>query len=147
MPISSGSTSVSSFQFFTLEGRELCRQILQDRLPYDPHDYQVHGICKSLDGIDLMAVTPTGSGKTTLLTGYMHVMLAILDNPELCPRAQFRVKKDPVRVMIVVCPTKALQEDMVRESVIQHIHNNSAGCRHLICQNLDSRHLLSTRIL
>jgi ATP-dependent helicase YprA (DUF1998 family) len=116
MPNSSGSTSVSCFQFCTLEGRQLCRQILQDRLPYDPHDYQVDGICKSLDGIDLMAVTPTGSGKTTFLTGYMHVMLAILDNPELCPRAQFRVKKDPV--MIVVCPTKALQEDMVRVNVM-----------------------------
>jgi ATP-dependent helicase YprA (DUF1998 family) len=116
MPSSSSSTTVSRFQFCTLEGRELCRQILQDRLPYDPHDYQVDGICKSLDGIDLMAVTPTGSGKTTFLTGYMHVMLAILDNPELCPTAQFPVKKDPV--MIVVCPTKALQDDMVRVNSI-----------------------------
>jgi replicative superfamily II helicase len=67
--------------------------------------------------MDLMAVTPTGSGKTTFFTGYMDVMFSILDNPELCPRAQFRVKKDPV--MIVACPTKALQKDMVRESVIK----------------------------
>jgi ATP-dependent helicase YprA (DUF1998 family) len=107
----SGDVTSKPFVFSTVEGHQLCRRILRDRLPYDPHDYQVDGICKSLDGLDMMATTATGSGKTTYFTGFMHVMLAILDNPELCPTACFHVKKDPV--MIIVCPTKALQEEMV----------------------------------
>jgi len=37
------------------------------RLEYEPHDWQVEGVCQSLDGVDLLAITPTGSGKNQLL--------------------------------------------------------------------------------
>lgn len=58
-------------------GYDLCRKILRDsNLPYVPHDYQVEGVCKTLDGIDLLAITPTGSGKTGYLSMYMLVVLA-----------------------------------------------------------------------
>src|ERR1700677_4204664 len=35
------------------DGRLLCRRILSKYLPYDPHNYQLDGICPVLDGFDL----------------------------------------------------------------------------------------------
>ena len=54
-------------------------------LPFDPHDYQLDGVCQVLDGLDLLAVTPTGSGKT----GFVYILLLVLQGlqqkPELRP--------------------------------------------------------------
>ena len=80
-------------------------------LPFDPHDYQLEGVCKVLDGQDLLAVTPTGSGKT----GFIYILLLVLQGlqqkPTLCPSGIRKYPKDPV--IFVVCPTIALEEDMV----------------------------------
>ncbi|CAL1715101.1 unnamed protein product [Somion occarium] len=97
------------FKFASNEGRSLCLEILaKTPLPYQPHDYQLEGARKALDGIDILAVTPTGSGKTGFLTMYMLVTQAIASDSSLCP--QKRMKKRAI--MIVVCPTKALEHDM-----------------------------------
>ncbi|KAI1781866.1 P-loop containing nucleoside triphosphate hydrolase protein [Ganoderma leucocontextum] len=100
------------YSFSTPEGHALCRPLIYAKLKYDPHDYQLEGVCKALDGIDLLAVTPTGSGKTGFLTMYLLMMHAIMDNPSLCapkkPPPHFR--KDGA--MVVVCPTKSLEVDM-----------------------------------
>lgn len=53
-----------SFRWSSPEGYRLARTILQPSLPFDPHDYQLEGVCKILDGYDLLAVIPTGAGKT-----------------------------------------------------------------------------------
>lgn len=98
------------FSWNSTEGHDLSRRILRaSALPYDPHDYQIEGICCSLDGLDLLAITPTGSGKTGFYTMYMLVILAVLKDPTLCPTAKFPV--DPC--LIVVCPTIPLQLEMV----------------------------------
>lgn len=55
------------------DGLHSLRDILQPLLPYEPHDYQLEGVAKCLDGIDLLAVLPTGSGKTAY---YSMLMLA-----------------------------------------------------------------------
>lgn len=39
---------------------------------YDPHNYQLDGICLVLDGFDLLATTPTGSGKT--VNAHVHCL-------------------------------------------------------------------------
>jgi hypothetical protein len=49
--------ATKAYVFNSSEGYALCRDIL---LPYDPHDYQLEGICKALDGVDVLAVLPTG---------------------------------------------------------------------------------------
>ncbi|KAJ7720543.1 P-loop containing nucleoside triphosphate hydrolase protein [Mycena metata] len=91
------------------EGHALARCILAaSTLPYEPHDYQIEGVCASLDGIDLLAITPTGSGKTGFYTMYILVMLAVLKDPTLCPTAKFPA--DPC--LIVICPTIPLQLEM-----------------------------------
>ncbi|KAJ3015046.1 hypothetical protein NUW54_g1149 [Trametes sanguinea] len=97
------------FRFSSADGTRLCRQILKDKLGFDPHDYVLEGVSQSLDGVDLLAITPTGSGKTSFLIAYLVVMNAILESPQLCPSAAF--PKNPV--MIIVVPTKSLELDMV----------------------------------
>ncbi|KAI1784198.1 P-loop containing nucleoside triphosphate hydrolase protein [Ganoderma leucocontextum] len=95
------------YSFSTPEGHALCRPLIYAKLKYDPHDYQLEGVCKALDGIDLLAVTPTGSGKTGFLTMYLLMMHAIIDNPSLCapkkPPPHFR--KDGA--MVVVCRSRS----------------------------------------
>ncbi|KAH9910253.1 P-loop containing nucleoside triphosphate hydrolase protein, partial [Epithele typhae] len=99
------------FKFCTPAGRALCRQIISQRAGYDPHDYQLDGVTRALDGADLLAVTPTGSGKTGFLTMFLLVMHTVTADPSLCSSAlpsHFR----PNATMIVTCPTLALQDGM-----------------------------------
>ena len=58
----------SEYVFSNLEGHKLARKILRPQLPYDPHDAQIEGICKAIDGVDIMVLTPTGSRKTCYLS-------------------------------------------------------------------------------
>ncbi|KAJ7090972.1 hypothetical protein C8R43DRAFT_1092496 [Mycena crocata] len=80
------------------------------------------GICKVLDGVDLVAVTPTGSGKTAYLFLSILVMIAISKAPSLCPAVKFPM--DAVKhsgeirdVLYAVCPTN---------SIVQKIEENMA---------------------
>jgi len=98
---------MAPFKWSSPTGRSLCRQILKGtKLEYDPHDYQVEGVCQSLDGVDLLAITPTGSGKTGY---YAMYVLAVVENPLLCPTSKF--PKNPC--LTVICPTIPLQLEMV----------------------------------
>jgi superfamily II DNA/RNA helicase len=78
--------------------------------PIEPHDYQLEGICPLLDGDDVLATMATGTGKTGFFTFLMVVVRAIARDPSLSLEGK-GFPDDPG--MIVVCPTKALQEDMV----------------------------------
>ncbi|KAJ7796057.1 hypothetical protein B0H14DRAFT_2494371 [Mycena olivaceomarginata] len=71
-----------TFTWSSKDGYSLVRRILRNTpLPYEPHDDQLEGVCKSLDGIHLVAIAPTGSGKTGYYTIYMLVMLAVIADP------------------------------------------------------------------
>lgn len=99
------------FKWSSISGHELCRSILtESTLKYEPHDWQIEGVCQSLDGINLLAITPTGSGKTSYYTMYILVVLAVVKNPTLCPTAKFPMNP----CLIVICPTIPLQLEMVR---------------------------------
>ena len=104
------SPSTTEYRFSTPEGRALVRKTLQGTIPYDPHDYQLEGVTKSLDGVDLLAVLPTGGGKTGFLYMYMLIMKALSENPNLCDPPK-HVPKDPV--MIAIFPTNVLEKEMV----------------------------------
>ncbi|TFY59485.1 hypothetical protein EVJ58_g5747 [Rhodofomes roseus] len=110
-PDTQGPSSPSFTSFSSPDGIAFCRNIASKSLPWDPHDYQLEGACKALDGIDVFAITPTGSGKTGFLLVYILVAQAIANDPALCPGAlRTRFKADPC--MLVFCPTKALEHDM-----------------------------------
>jgi superfamily II DNA or RNA helicase len=99
-----------SFRFYSPEGSILVHQILLTALPtFEPHIYQLEGVCKVLDKIDLVAVTPTGSGKTGFLFLTILVMIAIAANPSLCPSVKF--PRNPA--VVVVCPTNSIEQQMV----------------------------------
>jgi hypothetical protein len=94
--------------------QQLLSGILLPKLPYHPHDYQLEGICASLDGKDLLAVLPTGAEKTDLLFMHMLVVQRSLEELSLCPE-----KKYPKHAMIlVVC-----QLSRVSNSALQRFRN------------------------
>ncbi|KAH6893919.1 P-loop containing nucleoside triphosphate hydrolase protein [Coprinopsis sp. MPI-PUGE-AT-0042] len=96
--------------FNTPEGHTRIREILaKHEPPIIPHDYQCEGIAVSLDGKDLLATMATGAGKTGFYTFLMIVMKAIARDPSLALKG-FSAPKNPLLLLVV--PTKALQEDM-----------------------------------
>ncbi|KAI9065080.1 P-loop containing nucleoside triphosphate hydrolase protein [Trametes sanguinea] len=97
------------FVFCSSEGQELVRKVVSDALPYVPHDHQVNGVCKLLDGIDVVAVLPTGSGKTTYYVMYTLMLLALSANPSLCDPPYKCFTRDPC--LIMVYPTNGLEEE------------------------------------
>ena len=112
-PLTTASNALGSHTVYTTApGRVLVRQILSqcEPVPIEPHDYQVEGICRSLDGDDVIATMATGAGKTGLLSFLMLVICAISRDPSLALQNR-TFPKNPC--MLVICPTKALEEDMV----------------------------------
>ena len=95
------------------EGMQLARKLLRPLLPHDIHDYILEGICKAVDGSHVLAVIKTGGGKTGYFYGYMLLLKAIQMIP--CPLPVSSLKrvhpKNPV--MVIIFPTKGLQEEMV----------------------------------
>lgn len=78
------------FIFNSTEGHALCRRILKELLPYDPHDVQIEGICKVTDNIDLFAVLATGSGR-------INVHASCTSNPERpIPVSHCKIPRKPV---------------------------------------------------
>lgn len=106
----------SRYAFSTPEGYALARQILRKYIPYDPHDYQLEGVCQVLDGHDLLATLATGSGKTSFYTMYMLMLIELSTNPSLCSPPYSIIPKDPA--MIAIYPTIGLEEQIVREPCI-----------------------------
>jgi superfamily II DNA helicase RecQ len=110
MEESVSSDSPRPGKYDSIIGRELCKKILAKYVTYDPHDYILDGVCPVIDGFNLLATTPTGSGKTGFFTLFMLVVREIAADKTLAIGNEvFPI--DPV--MIVVCPTKALEEDIV----------------------------------
>lgn len=97
--------------YSTPAGHSLIKKILSEHDPLIiPHDYQTEGICKALDGTDLIATMATGAGKTGLFSFLMLVVNALSQDPSLAPGAA-KFPKNPC--MLSISPTKALEEDMV----------------------------------
>ena len=105
----SENPSNNEFLFSSIEGWSLCRKILLQKPPFCPHDYQLEGISALLDGKDLLAISAMGSGKTGYIYMLMLTILAIIEQPSLCPSAEFPKKP----AILVIYPTTALEEDQV----------------------------------
>ena len=106
----SQNTPGEFFKFSSPLGRKICRKIIQEKLPFGPHDYQLDGITHALDGQDVITISATGSGKSAYIYMLATVLVALGKNPSLVPSNK-RFSKDPV--LVVVCPTTALEDDLV----------------------------------
>lgn len=108
--------TVNMFKFSSVDGRDLLRKILKSKIPYEPHDYQIEGVCKSLDGTSLLAVIPTGGGKTAYFLMYMLALQALSQDPTLCPH--YYAPKDPI--LMISYPLIGLEEEMVCCRILPH---------------------------
>ena len=95
--------------FASNEGQAACHHLLRNIMPSDTHDFQLEAIGYLLDGKDILLVIMTGSGKTDMFIQLMHVMKWISTHPHTFGAVTF--PNDPV--MIIVCPTTALEDEMV----------------------------------
>ena len=147
---------VSDYQFSTTEGLRLARKVLRQLLPYDPHDDQLEGICKMIDGINLMALTRTGSGKTGYFIMYMLLLLALSKDPSIVAPAKKSVPKNPV--MVLVFPTNGLEEEMVSFTVcliylleyhagFRKLSSNLTGWQHSPSMQTDLLRLAATALI
>ncbi|KAI0368162.1 P-loop containing nucleoside triphosphate hydrolase protein [Pilatotrama ljubarskyi] len=107
--MSAAAPPSARYVFSSPAGFELVRKTVQPVVGYSPHDYQLEGVCKVLDGRDLVAVLPTGAGKTGYYTFYMLMLLEMSKNPGLCFPASIAVPADPC--MVTVYPTNGLEEE------------------------------------
>ncbi|KAM5546219.1 hypothetical protein V8D89_000345 [Ganoderma adspersum] len=105
------SSAAARFLFSSPAGFRLVREILSKHIPYQPHDWQLEGVCKMLDGKDLVAILPTGAGKTGYFTMFMLTLVELSQDPSLCS-PPVSVPRDPC--MIVVYPTNGLEEEQAR---------------------------------
>ncbi|KAF8233408.1 hypothetical protein L208DRAFT_1186352, partial [Tricholoma matsutake] len=71
-------------EFSSTEGHHLVRKILVDALRFEPHDDQIAGVCKTLDGINILIISATGRGKMGYFFMVLIVIIRINKNPELC---------------------------------------------------------------
>src|SRR6266568_9387938 len=100
-PPTTALNATSSHEIYsTAPGRALVRQILAQSEPVaiEPHDYQCEGICRALDGDDVIATMATGAGKTGLLSFLMLVVRAISHDPSLA--LQGRTPRNPCMLVI-----------------------------------------------
>jgi len=110
IPPSISGTKMAQLKYDLVQGHLLFKKILAKYVTYDPHDYILDGLCPVVDGFNLLATTPTGSGKTGYLILLMIIARDIAVDKTLTIGTEV-FPRDPV--MIVVCPTKALEEDIV----------------------------------
>jgi hypothetical protein len=101
------------FLFCSPSGKDLVTEILEQVLPFSPHDDQLLCVCKLLDGIDVLAILLTNAGKTGLFFMYVLVIIALKENTTLCPLALRRKLPSANPVMVVILPTKGLCEEKV----------------------------------
>jgi len=107
----SPTPSNKPFKFSSPHGWQICRKIIIDKLPFGPHDYQLDGITQALDGQDVVAVSATGSGKSAYIYMLAIILLELANDPLLSPIKK-KFPSDPA--VVVVCPTTALEDDLVR---------------------------------
>ena len=94
------------------DGHLLVRRLLRPHLLHDLYDYIIEGLCKAVDGVHVLLVVKTGGGKTGLFYGYILLLHALRDLGPSCPPLKQKFSQNPV--IIVVYPTKGLEEEMVR---------------------------------
>lgn len=111
MSASRRDANSTRFIFCSQEGRSLVSDTIESVLHYRPHDYQLEGVCKSLDGVDLLAIMATGSGKTAYLTMYMLLLQELGKESRSLRCDGVVVPRRPA--MMIVYPTIGLESEMV----------------------------------
>lgn len=100
------------FKFDSPEGRKICRVLARPDLKYDPHDYSLDVTVKIIDGVDCLVRAACGSGKTVIMAMLAIVLKKFGADPTLYSANPVRtLVPDPA--ILVICPTNALERDLV----------------------------------
>ena len=90
---------------------QFTRELLRSRVSHPVHDYIIEGVCKAVDGTHLVATVKTGGGKSSYFYCYILVLIALEELLDPCP---FIKRKYPKNLaMVIIFPTKGLEEQMV----------------------------------
>ena len=78
-----------SFTFSSPDGLVLVKNILitECQLPYEPHTYQLQGVCKALDGVDVLKRPTDGLCRKPTELIVVEVMLALCETKILVDAA------------------------------------------------------------
>ena len=96
------------------ECRIICRRILQQIMPTDTHNFQLEAIGHLLNGDDVLLMIATGSRKTDMFIHAMHLIQYLATHPHTLGNVTFLCNL----AMVIVCPMKALEEEMVSHTDI-----------------------------
>ena len=99
----------------TPEGHILICQHLRPLFPHDVHDYIIEGIAKAVDGIHVLSVIRTGGGKSSYFSGFMLLLQALQKD------ATYKKSIPENPLMIIVYPTKGLEEEQVRPQTLDNV--------------------------
>ncbi|EJD49873.1 hypothetical protein AURDEDRAFT_58743, partial [Auricularia subglabra TFB-10046 SS5] len=103
----------SPYSFTTPLGQRLLREILRERLPFDPHDYLLDWTAAILNGHHLLGITATGDGKSCLSYFPLLVMQYFARQSE--KPAGWLWPDDPM--VLVICPTKGIEEEQAADMI------------------------------
>ncbi|KAJ3764815.1 P-loop containing nucleoside triphosphate hydrolase protein [Lentinula raphanica] len=102
------------FSFRSEHGYALISKIVQMYAPFQPHDYVLEGIAALLDGLDLIAITPTGSGKTGYISFTTLVVRELTTRPANYPEIEEIIKRFPKNPLVLaICPTNYLEYQLL----------------------------------
>lgn len=124
------TSSTPQFRFYLEEGRQLCRKIARKHFPYDVHDYSIDVAAKIMDQTDVLVRTACASGKTGTIALIAVIMAEVAADDTLAPGFHPWYEKNPA--LLVICPTDALEVNMVRvlwtmSTRLKHIEQGSLG--------------------
>lgn len=101
-----------SYSFQSMEECNLYTQLLPEiAWCSDAHDWKMDIVTGLLHRQDVLVITATGSGKTETFIRLMCLIQVLSTHP--VSKDDRRLPSDPA--MIVLCPTKALEEEMARK--------------------------------
>jgi len=107
----SDTEAKAAFHFYSAKGRLILRDILQDQLPFHPHDYSIDVIAKILDREDCLVRTATASGKTGIIAMLALVTGSLGRHPQMASDYARWFDRDPL--ILVICPTRYLEHNIV----------------------------------
>ncbi|KAJ7586425.1 hypothetical protein C8J56DRAFT_709931, partial [Mycena floridula] len=67
------------------DGLQLTRELLASCVPHPIHDYILEGVCKAIDGIDLVSTVKTSGGKSGYFYCYLLLIQVLTQLSTPCP--------------------------------------------------------------
>jgi hypothetical protein len=81
-------------------GFALIKKTIQDTLGLKPHNYQMYGVCATLNGCNLLGIILTGGGKTGSVYIYLRTLLQLQTDPQIHEKVHKKMPEHPASVYV-----------------------------------------------